>query len=93
MNTRRAAIKTSRRPIDGERSLSLDGDTITNLRSKQAEIAQRATQMGHLLSVTHDTKQRINLMMHIDDLKLAFERVEQQIVTLKQAESRTLELA
>ena len=93
MNTRRAAIKTSRRPIDGERSLSLDGDTIANLRSKQAEIAQRATQMGHLLSVTRDTKQRINLMMHIDDLKLAFERVEQQIVTLQQAESRALELA
>ena len=61
MNTRRAAIKTSRRPIDGERSLSLDGGTIANLRSKQAEIAQRATQMGHLLSVTRDTKQRIKL--------------------------------
>jgi hypothetical protein len=80
-----AAIKISRRPVTGERSLSLDGDTITNLRGKQEEIRQRATQMGHLLQVTHDAKQRINLLMHIDDLKLAITRVEKQILALQHA--------
>jgi Tfp pilus assembly ATPase PilU len=85
VSKRRAAIATtSRRPVAGERSLTLDGDTIANLRGKQEEICQRTTQMGHLLHVTHDTKQRVNIMMHIDDLKLAFARVEQQIVTLQQ---------
>jgi Tfp pilus assembly ATPase PilU len=79
-----AVAKVSRRPVAGERSLSLEGDTITNLRGKQEEIFQRTTQMGHLLHVTQDTKQRVNIMMHIDDLNLAFARVEQQIVTLQQ---------
>jgi hypothetical protein len=87
-----AAIELSRRPIDGVRSLSLDGDTITNLRGKQDEIRQRATQMGHLLHVTCDAKQRINLIMHIDDLTLAVARVEQQIVSLQQAKTSALEL-
>ncbi|HWE75245.1 MAG TPA: hypothetical protein VG328_18950 [Stellaceae bacterium] len=86
MNKRRApAIETSRRPLAGQRSVSLEADTITNLRGKQEEICQRATQIGHLLHVTHDTKQRVNLMMHIDDLNLAVARVEQQILTLEQA--------
>lgn len=86
MSKRRVpALDTSRRPIAGERSLSLEADTITNLRDKQEEISQRATQMGHLLHVTRDTKQRVNIMLHIDDLKLAFARVEQQIVSLQHA--------
>lgn len=93
ITTRAATIKTFRRPIDGERSLTLDGDTMTNLRGKQAEIDQRTIQMGHLLSVTQDAKQRINLILHIDDLKLAFARVEQQIITLQQAKTCALELA
>ncbi|HEX3970939.1 MAG TPA: hypothetical protein VHX19_06430 [Stellaceae bacterium] len=79
------AIDTSRRPVAGQRSVSLEADTITNLRGKQEEICQRATQMGHLLHVTRDTKQRVNIMMHIDDLKLASARVEQQILMLQQA--------
>jgi Tfp pilus assembly ATPase PilU len=84
VSKRRAAIATtSRRPVAGERSLSLDGNIIANLRDKQEEINQRATQIGHLLHVTHDTKQRVNLLMHIDDLKLAFARVEQQISALQ----------
>ena len=78
------AIDTSRRPVAGERSVSLEIDTIANLRGKQEEISQRQTQMGHLLHVTRDTKERINILMHIDDLKLAFARVEQQIVILQQ---------
>ncbi len=91
-----SAIKTSRRPVAGERSLFLDSDTITNLRDKQNEIRQRATQMGHLLKVTCDAKQRINLLLHIDDLKLAFARVDQQILALQQTatvKARTLEFA
>ena len=80
-------VDTSRRSLAGQRSLSLEVDTITNLRGKQEEISQREVQMGHLLHVTRDTKQRVNIMMHIDDLKLAFARVEQQIVTLQQAAS------
>jgi len=52
--------------------------------------------MGHLLHVTRDTKQRVNIMMHIDDLKLAIARVEQQILALQQAatvKARALEFA
>ena len=85
MSKRRApAIETSRRPLAGQRSVSLEADTITNLRGKQEEIFQRTTQMGHLLHVTQDTKQRVNIMLHIDDLNLSFARVEQQILTLQQ---------
>jgi hypothetical protein len=91
-----ATMKTSRRSIAGKRSLSLNSDIITNLRDKQDEIRQRAAQMGHLLKVTCDAKQRINLLLHIDDLKLAIARVEQQILALQQAataKARALEFA
>jgi hypothetical protein len=71
--------------VAGVRSISLEGNTIINLRSKQEEISQRAHQMGHLLHVTHDTKQRVNIMMHVDDLTLAIARVEQQILALQHA--------
>lgn len=91
MNKRRApAIETSRRPLAGQRSVSLEADTITNLRGKQEEICQRATQMGHLLHVTADTKQRVNIMLHMDDLNLSFARVEQQILALQQAAATSL---
>jgi hypothetical protein len=90
---RGAILNTTRRPVAGKRSLSLHGDIITNLRDKQDEIRQRTAQMGHLLKVTCDAKQRINLLLHIDDLKLAFARVEQQIRALQQSEAYTLELA
>jgi hypothetical protein len=93
---RDATMKTFRRPVAGKRSLSLDSNTITKLRDKQDEIRQRATQIGHLLKVTCDAKQRINLLLHIDDLKLAIARVEQQILALQQAatvKARTLEFA
>jgi hypothetical protein len=83
----------SRRPVAGERSLSLESDTIANLRGKQEEICQRAAQMDHLLHVTPDSRQRVNIMMHIDDLKLAFARVERQITALQQVTVPALAIA